>query len=180
MIRINLLPKEERRRPIKVRVPQAAIVVLVILVTGGMWGYWRSVKAEVRRLQGEIAATKQEIARNKQIVQMVEQFKRDKKQLEDRLGIIQRLAAAQGTPVRLLDGVSQALPDDVWLAGFSKVSGKLVIQGYASSHFAVANLMEALGRLRPTIAGVDLVFSERQLLENKPVERFEIVAALSG
>ena len=72
------------------------------------------------------------------------------------------------------------LPDDVWLAGVSKVSGKLVVQGFASSHFAVANLMEALGRLKPTISGVDLIFSERQMFENKPVERFEIVAALSG
>ena len=180
MIKINLLPREERRRKIQVKVPQAAVLALVILMVGGMWWYWWSVKGEIGRLRADAAATRNEIAQNQQIVRMVEQYQRDKKQLQDRLTVIQRLVATQGIPVRLLDGISQVLPDDVWLAGVSKVSGKLVVQGFASSHFAVANLMEALGRLKPIISGVDLIFSERQMYENKPVERFEIVAALSG
>ena len=131
------------------KVPQAGIIVLAILMVGGMWGYWRSVKGDVQRLRAEIVATRNEIAQNQQIVRMVEQYARDKKQLQDRLALIQRLVTAQGIPVRLLDGISQALPDDVWLAGVSKVSGKLVLQGYASSHFSVANLMIALGRIKP-------------------------------
>lgn len=180
MIKINLLPREERRRKTQVKVPQAAIVALVILVAGGMWWYWRSVKGETGRLRADAAATRNEIAQNQQVVRLVEQYQRDKKQLQDRLTVIQRLAATQGTPVRLLDGISQVLPNDVWLAGVSKVSGKLVVQGFASSHFAVANLMEALGRLKPIISTVELSFSERQMFENRPVERFEIVAALSG
>jgi hypothetical protein len=40
--------------------------------------------------------------------------------------------------------------------------------------------MEALGRLKPVISGVELSFSERQMFENRPVKRFEIVAAVSG
>ena len=180
MIRINLLPREERRRKIRVEVPQAAIVALTILVVAGMWGYWRLVRRDVERLRADIVSTRSEIAQNQQIVRMVEQYARDKKQLQDRLALIQRLVTAQGTPVRLLDGISQALPDDVWLAGVSKVSGKLVLQGYASSHFSVANLMIALGRLKPIISSVELIFSELQTYENKPVERFEILAALSG
>jgi Tfp pilus assembly protein PilN len=180
MIRINLLPREERRRKIKVKVPQAAIVALVVLAVGGMWWYWWSVKGEIGRLRADAAATRNEIAKNQQIVKLVEQYQRDKKQLQDRLTVIQRLVAIQGTPVRLLDGISQVLPDDVWLAGVSKVSGKLVVQGFASSHFAVANLMLALERLKPLIVSVELSLIERQLHENKPVERFEIIAAVSG
>ena len=180
MIKINLLPREERERKIQVRVPQAAIVVLVVLALGSMWWYWWSVKGDIGRLRADAAATRSEIAKNQQIIQLVEQYQRDKKQLQDRLAVIQRLVATQGIPVRLLDGISQVLPDDVWLAGVSKVSGKLVVQGFASSHFAVANLMEALGRLKPVISGVELSFSERQMFENRPVERFEIVAAVSG
>jgi Tfp pilus assembly protein PilN len=180
MIRINLLPREERRRKVQVKVPQAGIIVLVILILGGMWGYWRLVRRDVQRLRADIVSTRSEIAQNQQIVRLVEQYGRDKKQLQDRLALIQRLVTAQGTPVRLLDGISQALPDDVWLAGVSKVSGKLVIQGYASSHFSVANLMIALGGLKPMIGNVELIFSELQIFETKPVERFEILAALSG
>jgi Tfp pilus assembly protein PilN len=145
-----------------------------------MGAYWRSVKGESERLRADAVATRNEIAQNQQTVRLVEQYARDKKQLLDRLTVIQRLVAAQGTPVRLLDGISQVLPDDVWLAGVSKVSGKLVVQGYASSHVAVANLMLALERLKPLIVSVELGVIERQVHENKPVERFEIVAGLPG
>lgn len=181
MIKINLLPREERRRKIRVQVPQAATVTLIILlVVGGMWTYWRSLKWELARLRVDIADTRSAIAREKQIVQLVEQYERDKKQLQERLVLIQRLVNAQGVAVRLLDGISQAVPDDLWLAGINKVSGRLVLQGYAYSHFAVANLMLALERLRPLIVGVELNLIERQLYENKPIERFEIVAGLPG
>ncbi len=180
MIRINLLPREERRRKIEVKVPQAAVTVLAILIVGGMLGYWRLVKRDVERLRAEIVATRSEIAQNQQIVKLVEQYTRDKKQLQDRLALIERLVTAQGLPVRLLDGISQSLPDDVWLTGLSKVSGKISVQGYASSHFSVANLMIALGRMKPMIGNVELIFSELQIVENKPVERFEMLATLSG
>ncbi len=180
MIKINLLPREERRRKVQVKIPQAGIVVMAILMVGGMGLYWRLVKRDVERLRAGIVATQTEIAQNQQIVRLVEQYTRDKKQLEERLTLIQRLVNSQSTPVRLLDGISQALPDDVWLAGVSKLSGRLVVQGYASSHFSVADLMIALGRLKPIINSVELIFSELQMFENKPVERFEILATLSG
>lgn len=180
MIKINLLPRDERRRKIRVKIPQAAIVILSILVVVGMWGYWRSMKWELGRLRADIAESRTEIARNKQVVQLIEQYERDKKQLQERLALIQGLVSAQGSAARLLDGISQAVPDDVWLLGITKLSGRLVVQGYASSHFGVANLMLALERLKPMIVSVELGISERQLHENKPVERFEIVAGLPG
>lgn len=157
-----------------------AVVGTALLLLAGMVIYWRVVKGDVLRLRAEIVAVRSEIAQNLQIVKMVEQYGRDKKQLQDRLDLIQRLITAQEMPVRLLDGISQALPDDVWLAGLSKVSGRVVIQGYAGSHFAVANLMVALERLKPLVTKVELNFSELQMVENKPVERFEILATLSS
>lgn len=180
MIKINLLPREERKREIRIKIPQAAIVTLSILAVLGMWGYWRSMRWELWRLRSNIADTRTEIERNKQTVQLIEQYERDKKQLQERLALIESLVRAQGSAVRLLDGISQALPDDVWLSGITKLSGRVVVQGYASSHFGVANLMLALERLKPMIGNVELSVSERQLHENKPVERFEIVAGLPG
>jgi Tfp pilus assembly protein PilN len=180
MIRINLLPREERRRKISVKIPQAATVTLMIVVAVGMWAYWRSLKGELERLRVDSAGIRSEIARAKQIVQLIEQYERDKKQLQERLTLIQGLISAQGSAVRLLDGISQVMSDDIWLAAINKVSGRLVLQGYASSHFAVANLMLALERLKPLISSVELSVIERQLHENKPVERFEIVAGLPG
>ncbi|MBZ0161036.1 PilN domain-containing protein [Candidatus Methylomirabilis sp.] len=180
MIRINLLSREERRRKAHVKVPQIAIIAVAMLAVGGMGGYWYFVKWEVQQLRADVVATRSEIAGNQEIIRLVEQYTRDKKLLQDRLAIIQQLAAAQHSPVRLLDGISQALPEGGWLTGISKVSGRLVIRGYASSHFVVAELMLALQRLKSTINNVELNFSELELYEGKPVERFEILATLSG
>jgi len=180
MIRINLLPREERRRKISVKIPQAATVTLMIVVAVGMWAYWRSLKGELERLRVDSAGIRSEIARAKQIVQLIEQYERDKKQLQERLTLIQGLISAQGSAVRLLDGISQVMSDDIWLAAINKVSGRVVLQGYASSHFAVANLMLALERLKPLIGSVELSVIERQVHENKPVERFEIIAGMPG
>lgn len=180
MIRINLLSREERRRKVQIKVPQATIVAAVILIVGGMLGYLYIVKRDVERLRVDIVATQSEIAKNQQVIRLIEQYTRDKKQLQDRLTLVHRLAAAQSHPVRLLNGISQALPEGAWLKGISKVSGRLVIQGYASSHFAVAELMLALQRLKPMISSVELNFSELELYEGRPVERFEILTTLSG
>ena len=180
MIRINLLPREKRGQRGQVKGPWAAILALVILAVGGMGGYWLFVRWEVTQLRADVVATTDEITRNQQIVRVVEQYTRDKKQLQERLALVQRLAASQDSPVRLLDGISQALPEGGWLTGIRKVSGKLVIEGYASSHFVVAELMLALQRLKPIINSVELNFSELALYETKPVERFEILVILSG
>lgn len=180
MIKINLLPREARRKTVRVKVPQVAIVAAAMLMVGGMWGYRYLVRRDVEKLRADIVATKNEIARNQQTIRSVEQYTADKKQLEDRLALIQRLAATQRNPVRLLDGINQALPDGVWLVGVSKLSGRLVIQGYASSHAEVAELMLALQRLKPIVNTVELNFSELQVYEGKPVERFEILTILSG
>lgn len=180
MIRINLLPREKRGQRGQAKGPRAAILALAILAVGGMWGYWLLVRWEVTQLRADVVATTDEITRNQQIVRVVEQYTRDKKQLQERLALVQRLAASQDGPVRLLDGISQALPEGGWLTGVRKVSGRLVIEGYASSHFVVAELMLALQRLKPIINSVELNVSELALYEAKPVERFEILVILSG
>src|SRR5574337_783658 len=180
MIKINLLPREQRRKRGQVRIPRAGIIAVLVLAVGGMWGYWLMVKWDLAQLQADIATTMNEIARNRQVVRLVEQYTRDRKQIQERLALVQRLAAGQEMPVRLLDGISQALPEGGWLTSISKVSGKLVIQGYASSHFVVAEMMLALQRLTQLVHNVELSFSELELYEGRPVERFELQMALSG
>lgn len=180
MIKINLLPREVRRKKVRVRVPQTATVTLAILAVGGLWGYRYIVKQDVERLRADIAVARNEIAQNQQIIRLVEQYTRDKTQLQDRLTLIQQLVTAQSAPVRLLDGISRALPEGAWLNGISKTSGKLIVKGYASSHFAVAELMLALQQLQPIVTGIELNFSEFELYEGRPVERFEILAISTG
>lgn len=180
MIRINLLPKDRQRRGISVGQPFLFAVLGAVILLGAMGGVWYWLDGQVEQLRQDIAVQRRELDRYQREIKKVEQFKADKKRLEDRLKVIEKLAAEQGGPVRLLDRVSRALPEEVWLTAMTKTRDKLTLQGYAFSNFGIANFMTELGKLQPMLRSVELTFSEKATVERVPVERFEITAALGG
>jgi type IV pilus assembly protein PilN len=173
MIKINLLPREERKR--RTQVNPALLLgllgaVVVVLAMGYGW-YW--LNGEVNRLQSDIQATQAELKRFEELAKQVDKFQAEKKRLEEKIKVIETLVVAQGGPVRLLDEVSKALPNEVWLTTFNRVGKRLEIGGIAFSNFSVANFMTNLGA-SALIANVDLVVSEKAVVEQVPVERFNI------
>ena len=180
MIKINLLPKDRRRRAISVGRPVVYVVVGAVLVLGGMYGGYLWLDAQVQHLQQDIGQKRVELERYRNEIKKVEQFLSEKTRLEERLRVVAKLAAEQEGPVRLLDQLSRALPDEVWLTGMNKTKEKLVLQGYAFSNIGIANFMTELGKLQPMLRNVELTFSEKAAVERVPVERFEITVALGG
>ncbi len=180
MIKINLLPKERRRRAISVGRPVVYVVVGAVLVLGGMLGGYLWLDGRVRDLERDIGQKRVELERYRNEIKKVEQFLSDKKRLEERLRVVAKLAAEQEGPVRLLDQISRTLPDEVWLTNMNKTKDKLVLQGFAFSNFGIANFMTELGKLQPMLRNVELTFSEKSTVERVPVERFEITAGLGG
>lgn len=173
MIKINLLPREERKR--RTQVNPALLLgllgaVVVVLAMGYGW-YW--LNGEVNRLQSDIQATQAELKRFEELAKQVDKFQAEKKRLEEKIKVIETLVVAQGGPVRLLDEVSKALPNEVWLTTINRVGKRLEIGGIAFSNFSVANFMTNLGA-SALIANVDLVVSEKAVVEQVPVERFNI------
>ena len=174
MIKINLLPREERRRhaPINTKLLLAGLVSVAALIAMGYGWFW--LNGEVNRLQADIQRTQGELRRFEELAKQVDKFQAEKKRLEEKLKIIQALMVAQGGPVRLLDEVSKALPSEVWLTAFTRTGKKLDVSGIAYSNFNVATFMTNLGKAGPLISNVDLVVSEKTVVEQVPVERFSI------
>ncbi len=174
MIKINLLPQEERRR----RAPASPMVLLpplgaVLLVGGMVYGWWW-LHGEIGGLQDNIRQTQAELKRYEQLAKQVDEYKKEKKVLEDKIKIIEQLVAAQGGPVRLLDEVSKALPNEVWLTSMNRTGKKMDITGVAFSNFTLAAFMTNLSKASAFISNVDLVVSEKTVIEKVPVERFSI------
>jgi type IV pilus assembly protein PilN len=178
MIKINLLPQEERKR----RQPVGSKKILGILggvVAAAAMGYgWWWLGGIVDDLQGDIKKAQAELKRYEALAKQVDKFQADKKRLEEKLKIIQTLVAAQGGPVKLLDEVSKALPNDVWLTAMSRSGKKLDVSGIAFSNFSIANFMTNLSQIATLIQAVDLVVSEKAVVEQVPVERFTITMEL--
>jgi len=174
MIKINLLPREERlrRAPIKSGlILAAACGVIVLLVMAYGW-YW--LNGEVGRLQSTIQQTQAELKRFEELAKQVDKYRAEKKRLEEKIKVIETLVAEQAGPVRLLDELSKALPNEVWLTSINRTGKRLEVGGVAFSNFNVAALMTSLSKASDLVANVDLVVSEKMTVENVPVERFII------
>jgi type IV pilus assembly protein PilN len=174
MIRINLLPREERVRRAPVSITRILVAVCAVIVLLAMAYGWYWLNGEVGRLESTIKQTQAELKRYEDLAKQVDKYRAEKKRLEEKIQVIETLVAAQAGPVRLLDEISKALPNEVWLTSINRTGKRLEISGIAFSNFNVAGVMTNLGKASDVISNVDLVVSEKTQVEQVPVERFTI------
>jgi type IV pilus assembly protein PilN len=95
-----------------------------------------------RRLDEDIARANEEVARLRSIIEEVKGYEQKKASLEAKIQLINNLKTNQKGPVRLMDEISKALPDLVWLTDLN-VSGQQVnLKGRTLSPNAVAAYLE--------------------------------------
>lgn len=178
MIKINLLPREERirRAPVDSRLVLAGMGAGILILAMGYGWYW--LNGEVERLEGAIQQARADLRRYEELAKQVDRFREEKKRLEEKIKVIDALTAAQRGPVRILDEVSKALPNEVWLTSLSRAGNRLDISGIAFSNFNVAALMTNLSKVPNLLSNVDLVVSEKTTVGNVGVEKFTITAQI--
>lgn len=149
MIRINLLVE---RRAVKAvskgfQAGQKITVIgslLLVLTVGGLgWRYWAlgQQEAEVAR---EVAAAQREEQRLAEILKQVLEFEARKKQLEQRVALIDELRKGQNAPVHMIDQISRALPEMTWLTSLTQKDYTLTLQGRCLS---LTSLSDFIGNL---------------------------------
>ena len=123
MIRINLLTEARAAATRKKTglVPTGARLNNLILLGGVALGLlYIGVMALVltsrsRHLDEEIGKAQEEVARLRSIIDEVKGYEIKKASLEAKIQLINNLKTNQRGPVRLMDEISRALPDLVWL-----------------------------------------------------------------
>ena len=152
MIRINLLT-EARAAAAKKKgpaLPTGAKLNNLLLVGGLALGaiyigtMFLVLHSKNRKLDTEIAQAKEEVARLKSIIDEVKGYEDKKRSLEEKISLINSLKTNQKGPVRLMDEVSKALPDLVWLTDMSMQGDQLTMKGRTLSPNAVATYLENL------------------------------------
>ena len=146
MIRINLLGAERQkaRKAIafdvgrSVTVACSLILVATVLLVG--WWYW-SLREESLRTDEELAAGQQEAARLQSLLVEVEEFERQRAQLQERVALIEQLRSGQSTPVQLLDHVSRSLPDALWLTLMQQEDNQITIEGRSTTLIALSDFV---------------------------------------
>jgi type IV pilus assembly protein PilN len=173
MIRINLLPIRELKKQAQLRQQLFLCAAILGIVVLGVSLLWIVDKRAIARLNAEKESLQAELERLKPVVTQVNALEQREKLLHTRLTTIQRLRANQRGPVRVLDELSQNLPEQAWLEAIDESGGVYKVAGYALTNFAVADLMRNLQR-SGEFAGVDLVSSEQTMMGAQAIKKFII------
>ncbi len=157
MIRINLLA--EGRRPVIARKAKpkfslgdqdpsayilAAGILLAALIAGGQWFL---LSREIKGLDGRISVAQAEVDALRPILQEVEDFKAKKAELQRKIDVITELTLLQEGPVHIMDKVSRALPELLWIRTMNVRGRRVEVAGTAFNTTAIAAFIENLDKV---------------------------------
>jgi type IV pilus assembly protein PilN len=154
MIRINLLATEREKQPRKKsgiafdigqKVTLLSSLILVATVLGIGWWWWM-LDRESARLTSGIASAERETARLKTILSQVATFEKQKQQLQERVKLIEELRRGQTGPVHMIDELSKAMPEMLWLTELKQDAGDVTIEGRCTTLTALSDFVGNLER----------------------------------
>lgn len=151
MIRINLLTEARAAATRKTSLlPSGARLNNLFLLGGVVAGILYIgimgliLHSRSKNLDEEIARAQEEVARLKSIIDEVKGYEDKKASLEAKIQLINNLKTNQKGPVRLMDEISRALPDLVWLTELAVSGDQISLKGRTLSPNAVATYLENL------------------------------------
>jgi type IV pilus assembly protein PilN len=156
MIKINLLPFRAARKRENVR-RQVSVYLLCMIFLFCFMGYLHvSMGSELDRLRASEESLRKELKTYAAITREIAKLKKDTKDLNTKLDVIEKLEKQRVGPVLLLAEIARAVPlDRLWLNSVRETSGRLTLQGTAMDNHTVALFMTQLEKA-PHISAVDL------------------------
>ncbi len=118
-----------------------ALTIAGLLIAAGWWFVTNRVKQSKAE---EIRVAQQRVEELEEIIAQVDEAKRKKALLEQKIQVITDLKNNQTGPVKIMDEVSKGLPDLLWLDRLDLKGGQVSLTGRSFSWNAVANLAEYL------------------------------------
>ena len=159
MIRINLVG--EGRKPVVAKSPtsrgpffeemmsgeNAAVYWLLVpvalaLIVGGI--YWWTLRGTIADNRDVIAERQRRVNELQEIIARVEAYEREAAELERKIEVITELKDNQRGPVEMMDTISRALPELLWINRLDQNGERIQIDGQALNFNAISNFIEAL------------------------------------
>jgi type IV pilus assembly protein PilN len=178
MIKINLLPyrekekKENLQQQIIIFAGTLAIFLLIILAVHLYFS--RSIIGMEKKIRD--ADAKLSLLNKK--VGDIEGFKRDKRELEQKLGVINTLETNRLFPVRMLDELNLLIPaKEAWLEKITQTGQDLRIEGMARDNGIVARFMKNLEKAG-FVQSVELVVSREKEMAGVKLQQFILTCVI--
>jgi type IV pilus assembly protein PilN len=176
MIKINLLHRSVEEKEKKANVVRQIAIVVLSLVT------FLAILASVQlyfvhtigNLETDIATREARLLVLKKIIGEIDDIREEKRVLEKKLAVINRLEEDRLYPVRMLDEVNTMVtPKDIQLTKVSEQGSRLNIDGVGRDNIAVAIFMKSL-ELSKYIQSVDLISSKQVDMSGVKVNQFSL------
>jgi type IV pilus assembly protein PilN len=159
MIRINLLPVRAAKKKETIRFQLTIAGLFTFFVIAVTILFYISYRKDVSVLNTDIQAGKSELAQLKSKIGILSKLKGQKRVLQDKLKIVNKLEAARKGPVELLERLSHSMPEKAWLTSLSEKGGTLTLVGVAAYDDIIADLMRNLKEHE--FKNIDLVIAKR-------------------
>ena len=178
MIKVNLLPYREKEK--KENFVQQIFIIagsfiffILILVWLQVWA--SSSISNLEDQKKEAQSTLDDL--NKKIGSL-EKYKNEKKDLEQKLGVIATLEENRLAPVKTLDNLAMLVPaKDIWLVKITQKGNNLSIEGMGRDNIAVADFMKSIEKFDP-IKSVDLISSKKTDISGFTLQQFNFSCVL--
>ncbi|MCP4548989.1 MAG: hypothetical protein GY835_21245 [bacterium] len=180
MIKVNLLPFEDRPKARQMPLPNKwsvliyGLVVALLATAGGM-----------AFLQGNEynrkIAEKQELDAEQKILvertKAIERLELRTMLLQERLNVVGLLENIRYDNVMWLNSINRVLPEDLWLTSLTRneAAGRTTLEGLADGYGPVAKLMKSM-ELNAAFSEVQMIKSERSSNEDNSLIYFNVVA----
>ncbi|NTU59497.1 MAG: PilN domain-containing protein [Deltaproteobacteria bacterium] len=144
MIRINLLPVRAEKKRESLRQQGVAAIGVVVLLAAVIAGVHLAVGADIRERNDQIEKRNAEIKRLQTVIGEVKEFKKKKRELEEKISVISGLEAKQTGPAKVLYEFAQLTPDKIWIESLKDNAGSLSLDGVAIDNQTIAQFMTRL------------------------------------
>jgi Tfp pilus assembly protein PilN len=181
MIRVNLLPVEERPRPRQLPLPSLGTAItfgalFIVALAAGL--SWTLQSHQLVSLNERLAKAAQEEQRLVAQTQAIEQLETREAMLAERLQLVRQLESGRFDNIEWLNALNSVMPGRLWLeeATRNQTGTQTTLEGIAEGYRPVAELMramEASGRF----GTVQLVRAERQSAATSLLIHFTVVAS---
>lgn len=144
MIRINLIPYREARRKQRLNQILAAWGATALLGAGIAFAVDTMLTNQIAELEENKRTKEQRIVQLDKQLGEIRDINEKKKLVLTRLQTIDNLKKDRFLPVRVMDELSNAIPEKIWLSNMTVGKDHISLTGVAQSNSEVAEFMDKL------------------------------------
>ncbi len=154
MIKVNLVPEEQRKkvREVKFRKPAlripkldmifSFIFLFAVIVGAFLWNLQKDLK--LRKLNNEIAKAEQQLRELEKEKKMVEDLENRQRELKEWITLVQNLNKGRSLHFHVMDELNKLKPEYMWITLFEENNQKFKLDGKTFSNYMISNFMDRL------------------------------------